>query len=38
LPATTIISIGHRPGLAAFHDRKLDLWTGEANAVEAATA
>jgi putative ATP-binding cassette transporter len=38
LPATTIISIGHRPGLAAFHDRKLDLWTGEGNAVEAATA
>ena len=38
LPGTTIISIGHRPGLAAFHDRKLDLWTVEARDVQAEAA
>ena len=25
LPETTLISIGHRPGLEAFHDRRLML-------------
>ena len=25
LPETTLISIGHRPGLEAFHDRRLTL-------------
>jgi putative ATP-binding cassette transporter len=38
LPDTTIISIGHRPGLAAFHDRKLDLWADGPRDAAAATA
>jgi putative ATP-binding cassette transporter len=38
LPDTTIISIGHRPALAVFHDRKLELWLAEASAVQATTA
>jgi putative ATP-binding cassette transporter len=36
LPATTIVSIGHRPALAAFHDRELDLWAVEGSKVQAA--
>jgi putative ATP-binding cassette transporter len=38
LPGTTIISIGHRPALAAFHDRKIELWITEAGDVQGATA
>jgi putative ATP-binding cassette transporter len=32
LPAATVISIGHRPGLEAFHDRRILLLRGEAGA------
>jgi putative ATP-binding cassette transporter len=32
LPDTTVISIGHRPGLEPFHDRRLGLVRGEAGA------
>jgi putative ATP-binding cassette transporter len=38
LPDTTIVSIGHRPALAAFHDRKLELWIAEGGEAQAATA
>ncbi|MBI4205642.1 MAG: ABC transporter ATP-binding protein/permease [Betaproteobacteria bacterium] len=39
LPNTTIISIGHRHTLAAFHDRKIDWWpTEESEGVQAAAA
>ena len=38
LPGTALISIGHRPGLAAYHDRKLDLWAAAAPALRAAAA
>lgn len=33
LPDATVISIGHRPGLEIFHDRRLALVHGEAGAV-----
>jgi putative ATP-binding cassette transporter len=40
LPHTTVISIGHRPSLEPFHDRRLGLVRGEAGArlVEIAAA
>ena len=38
LPGTTVISIGHRPGLAAFHDRELDLWSARKGDVQAEAA
>lgn len=36
LPEATIISVGHRPELEAFHDRKLTLARGQRGAVIAA--
>jgi putative ATP-binding cassette transporter len=29
LPDTTVVSIGHRSTLAAFHDRRMDMRAGE---------
>ncbi|HET7596053.1 MAG TPA: ABC transporter ATP-binding protein/permease [Burkholderiales bacterium] len=38
LPGTALISIGHRPGLAAYHDRIVDLWAAEGMPLRAAAA
>ena len=38
LPETSVVSIGHRPGLEAFHNRELTLIPGEEGARLTARA